>query len=140
MGKKLQVIDESYNANPESTESSIKLLSEIDFLKSKRKLLILGDMMELGNFSKDMHTEMASFINYSDIDLVYCLGTEVKNLWENLINEKKGFYSKETQVLANYLINQIKENDLILLKGSSQSGIKDIFDLLKVEKLKRNIA
>ena len=96
--------------------------------------------MELGNFSKDMHTEMASFINYSDIDLVYCLGTEVKNLWENLINEKKGFYSKETQVLANYLINQIKENDLILLKGSSQSGIKDIFDLLKVEKLKRNIA
>ena len=140
MGKKLQVIDESYNANPESTESSIKLLSEIDFLKSKRKLLILGDMMELGNFSKDLHTEMASFINYSDIDLVYCLGTEVKNLWENLINEKKGFYSKETQVLANYLINQIKENDLILLKGSSQSGIKDIFDLLKVEKLKRNIA
>ena len=140
MGKKLQVIDESYNANPESTESSIKLLSEIDFLKSKRKLLILGDMLELGNFSKDLHTEMASFINYSDIDLVYCLGTEVKNLWENLINEKKGFYSKETQVLANYLINQIKENDLILLKGSSQSGIKDIFDLLKVEKLKRNIA
>ena len=139
-GKFFQAIDESYNANPESTKSSINLLSEIDYLKSKRKILVLGDMMELGNFSKAMHIEMANFINNSDVNLVFCIGYETRNLWEYLNESKKGFYSNESEILIKSLFNKIKDNDLILFKGSSKSRVNNILDSLKEEKLKRNIA
>ena len=139
-GKFFKAIDESYNANPESTKASIKLLSEIDYLKSKRKILVLGDMMELGTFSKVIHIEMASFINNSEVDLVFCTGYEMKNLWENLNESKKGFYSNQSEILIKSLNDKIRENDLILFKGSSKSGVKIVLDTFKEEKLKRNIA
>ena len=113
-GKFFQAIDESYNANPESTKSSINLLSEIDYLKSKRKILVLGDMMELGNFSKAMHIEMANFINNSDVNLVFCIGYETRNLWEYLNESKKGFYSNESEILIKSLFNKIKDNKLLV--------------------------
>lgn len=140
IGKKIEVIDESYNANPESTKSSINLLSEIDFLKSKRKILVFGDMLELGNFSKEMHIDIASFINESDVDLVFCIGSEIKNLWDNLILSKRGYHSIDPEILISSLKNKLKENDLILIKGSSKSGIKIIFNALMDEQLNRNIA
>jgi UDP-N-acetylmuramoyl-tripeptide--D-alanyl-D-alanine ligase len=139
-GNFFKAIDESYNANPESTKASIKLLSEIDYLKSKRKILVLGDMMELGTFSKVIHIEMASFINNSEVDLVFCTGYEMKNLWENLNESKKGFYSNQSEMLIKSLNDKIRENDLILFKGSSKSGVKIVLDTFKEEKLKRNIA
>ena len=97
-------------------------------------------MMELGNFSKAMHIEMANFINNSDVNLVFCIGYETRNLWEYLNESKKGFYSNESEILIKSLFNKIKDNDLILFKGSSKSRVNNILDSLKEEKLKRNIA
>ena len=97
-------------------------------------------MLELGNFSKEMHIEIAAFINESDVDLVFCIGSEIKNLWDNLILSKRGYHSIDPEILISSLKNKLKENDLVLIKGSSKSGIKIIFNALMEEQLNRNTA
>ena len=97
--KNIKIIDESFNANPESMISSIKLLDEVDFYDDKRKILILGDMLELGKFSKNFHIEIAKFIEKTSISLVFCSGNEMKYLWENLPYDKKGAYTQKPDEL-----------------------------------------
>ena len=72
--KKIKIIDESFNANPESMISSINLLNDMDAFENKRKILILGDMLELGKFSREYHIKIARFINKTNINLVFCSG------------------------------------------------------------------
>jgi len=139
MGKGIKVIDESYNANPESIIASINLLSEINFLEFKNKIIILGDMFELGKLSKFFHIKMASVINKSNINSVFCAGSEMLNLWNSLSIDKKGYYSSNPKDIIKPLIKKIKKNDIILIKGSYKSGIKIVLNSLNEENLKRKI-
>ena len=137
---KIKIIDESFNANPESMISSINLLTDIDFYKDKRKILILGDMLELGKFSEEFHIKIAKFINKTNIDLVFCSGKRMKYLWDNLSNDKKGAFTQKPEELIKQLNKKINNEDILLIKGSSKSKIKIILNYLNEEKLLRNIA
>ena len=138
--KKIKIIDESFNANPESMISSINLLTDIDFYKDKRKILILGDMLELGKFSEEFHIKIAKFINKTNINLVFCSGKRMKYLWDNLSNDKKGAFAQKPEELIKQLNKKINNEDILLIKGSSKSKIKIILSYLNEEKLLRNIA
>ena len=138
--KKIQIIDESFNANPESMISSINLITDIDFYKDKRKILILGDMLELGKFSEEFHIKIAKFINKTNINLVFCSGKRMKYLWDNLSNDKKGAFTQKPEELIKQLNKKINNEDILLIKGSSKSKIKIILNYLNEEKLLRNIA
>ena len=138
--KNLKIIDESFNANPESMISSIKLLDEVDFDEDKRKILILGDMLELGKFSKNFHIEIARFIKNTNISLVFCSGNEMRYLWENLPYDKKGAYTQKPDELIKPIMEKINNNDILLIKGSSGSKIKLVLNYFNEEKFVRSIA
>ena len=82
--KKFKFIDESYNANPLSMSSAIK---NMDYYKRKnnaKKLVLLGDMLELGKKSKKLHKELSTVINKSDIDKVFVYGKYIRETYNYL--------------------------------------------------------
>jgi murE/murF fusion protein len=74
--KNLNLIDESYNSNPLSLKSAIVNFDKIKSNKSK-KYLLLGDMLELGKYSKTLHQSIGKIINKTKIDKVFVKGHNV---------------------------------------------------------------
>ena len=73
-------------------EAAIKSFDQLKNNPSSRKVLVIGDMMELGKFSEKYHKKIADIINNSNIDVVYAVGNEIKYLWDEIAFEKKGIF------------------------------------------------
>ncbi|EDP74250.1 cyanophycin synthetase, partial [Hydrogenivirga sp. 128-5-R1-1] len=123
--KNLTIIDDTYNANPTSTKTAIETLSD---LKGK-KILVLGDMKELGKFSKEKHEEIGRYILNSNIDKVYLYGEEVKHIYE-IIKDKKESYLLFKEKIA-YHLKKEKEPSFVWIKGSRSMKMEDIIHLLR---------
>ena len=83
------VVDDSYNANPKSMKAGIDLMSE----SSGRKVLILGDMFELGTDEKELHAEVGEYAAEKNMDLVVCVGALSENMYEGYLR-KSGLNSE----------------------------------------------
>ena len=129
----ISIIDESYNANPLSVKASIDYFSEIAC--SGKKILVLGDMAELGSYSEKYHREIASYLIDSDINYIYTIGNETFFTYEEcskrMMPEIKHFY--QTDSLIRELIGKLKNGDMILIKGSRIMGLDRLIRNLKVE-------
>ena len=123
--KNLTIIDDTYNANPTSTKTAIETLSD---LKGK-KILVLGDMKELGKFSKEKHEEIGRYILNSSIDKVYLYGEEVKHIYE-IIKDKKESYLLSKEKIA-YHLKKEKEPSFVWIKGSRSMKMEEIIYLLR---------
>lgn len=128
------IINDSYNANPDSMRASLNLLSKMK--PSYKKIAVLGDMFELGRQSKKLHKEIGSFINELKIDEVYTVGKLSENIYKSLngrVPIKKHF--KEKSFLLTALKNSDLKKSVILIKGSRGMKMEDIYSALE-EKLK----
>lgn len=109
------IIDDTYNANPESTKYALEVLQEY---KGKRKIAVLGSMLELGNTSEDLHSLIGKQVSELGIDLLVTVGTEARAI----SNNAKGVTSIHLDNSDNRddLIKFINPsiNDAILVKGS----------------------
>ncbi len=115
--KNFILIDDTYNANPDSTKASIELVGMIKTFK--RKILFLGDMLELGSNSIKLHKGLTNVIGKSGIDEVYTIGPKMKYLHKNLVQKKiiaKHFTGRKS--LINYIKNLDCYDSVILVKGS----------------------
>ncbi|MFC2119825.1 UDP-N-acetylmuramoyl-tripeptide--D-alanyl-D-alanine ligase [Bacteroidota bacterium] len=111
------LIDDTYNASPDSTKAAIELVARIKTYE--RKVLILGDMFELGKDKIKLHRSLASVILKSGIDELYTIGTGMKELYEKLINNNlitKHFRTRKS--LQKFISDYDPENTVILVKGS----------------------
>lgn len=113
-GNEITFIDDAYNANPASMRASLNVLGHY----TGRKIAVLGQMLELGEKSKDLHTSLADDINQNKIDKVYCVGQEMKYLYDCLSAEQKGAYVDSAPDLADILKNDLQNGDIVLFKGS----------------------
>ena len=89
--KKFKLIDESYNANPLSVKNAINNLNLIKKYNFK-KYLLLGDMLELGKKSENLHKDISKVINNSDVDKVFVKGVKSLTTYRNIIKRKRGKY------------------------------------------------
>ena len=137
--KNIEIIDESYNANPDSMEACINAV-KINKDNNKRLIFFVGDMLELGKHSKVMHKKIAKLINKSEIDLVFAIGSEVKYLWEDINCEKKGEIFNNVDGVIPKLRDITIDKDIILLKGSSRINLNKIIDSMLSHKSLRKIA
>ena len=87
--KKFIIIDDSYNSNPLSLKHSIQRLNTMDNNRFKNKIIILGEMLELGKHSKKYHLELSKIINKSNIKKVHCIGNKTRITHKNLFQKKK---------------------------------------------------
>lgn len=140
LGKSLSVINESYNANPNSMEAAILSFDQLKNNPSSRKVLVIGDMMELGKFSEKYHKKIADIINNSNIDVVYAVGNEIKYLWDEIAFEKKGIFFNDIDKIISNLQNIFENKDNIMFKASSKINLGRIIDELNIAKTIRKIA
>jgi UDP-N-acetylmuramoyl-tripeptide--D-alanyl-D-alanine ligase len=109
---KSTLIDDTYNANPESVKRSIDVLSEF----SGRKIFIFGDMFELGRFRKKFHVDIGSYAKKTKIDILITFGELSKYASNGFQKKSYNFYNEEQ--LKDFIINFIEKNDIVLIKGS----------------------
>ncbi|MCS7151312.1 MAG: UDP-N-acetylmuramoyl-tripeptide--D-alanyl-D-alanine ligase [Endomicrobia bacterium] len=119
------ILDESYNANPDSMFYSITEFMNI-FVK-KQKVLVLGDMLELGDKSKQEHENLKNIIDFNKIKFLYLIGDKMKYLLETLDEDQreKTKYFVELNELINELSKILKQynNLAILFKSSHAVGL-----------------
>ncbi len=120
----LTIIDDTYNANPLSVKNAIKTLG---LLKGK-KIIVLGDMLELGKHSKILHQEIGKLIEKSNIDVAIFYGKEMKYAYQKT---KKGIYTESKKEIAEK-IKKIAGDDrsYILIKGSRGMKMEEVLNYL----------
>lgn len=124
------IINDSYNANPDSMKASLNLLSKMK--PSYKKVAVLGDMFELGNQSTKLHKEIGSFINELKLDAVYTLGKFSENITNTLngrVPVKKHFKEKKN-LISSLKRSQLKKT-VVLIKGSRGMKMEEIYSALE---------
>ena len=106
------VINDTYNANPESTVAGIKVLCDFP----QRKIMIFGDMLELGILSDDFHKMIGNFAKDSNVDLFIGFGNKTKLSVKAY--GKNGLFFNDAKKLNQFLAREIKKDDIIYIKGS----------------------
>ena len=133
-GKKINLIDESYNSNPLSLQFAVNKLNSFN-TQSKRKLVLLGDMLELGKYSKKLHKDAADFINRTKIDKVYVYGKDILETFNKIRPQKRGKILNSKNDILNFVIKDIKNGEYLMIKGSNSTGLNRISQNLKRGKL-----
>ena len=122
--KLLNILDESYNSNPLSLSFSIKRFNN---LKTKNsKIMILGDMLELGKFSKKLHEKIANVINTTSINKVYVYGKDIIYTFNKIRTQKKGRIFKSKLEISRFIKDELKSNNYLMIKGSNSTGLNEI--------------
>ncbi|MDC1113805.1 UDP-N-acetylmuramoyl-tripeptide--D-alanyl-D-alanine ligase [Methylophilaceae bacterium] len=118
----IKIIDDTYNSNPSSMMMAIDVLDQFE----QKKILIVGDMAELGLLSKKYHTDIGHYILEKNIDLVMGIGNMTKHLIDVLGTKGQWYPSKED--LLNETNKILKKDTVVLVKGSRFMRMEQIVD------------
>lgn len=120
------ILNDAYNASPTSMKSALQYFQTIPL--PGRKLAVLGDMLELGSFSKAMHRDLGRSIDEQQLDTVYLYGEQMKALYKyvktHLPNLKVYYFNSDRQEMMTHLQKHIKKGDYILVKSSFGTGLR----------------
>lgn len=125
------IINDSYNASYDSIKASLEYLKS---LKGNRKIAVLGDMLELGNFAEELHTKVGSEVANNNIDILITVGKDAKYInkkVEELSSKIKSYHFNSNKEAADYLNTAIKKEDVILLKASNGMKFFEILENIK---------
>ncbi|RZN27243.1 UDP-N-acetylmuramoylalanyl-D-glutamyl-2,6-diaminopimelate--D-alanyl-D-alanine ligase [Bradyrhizobium sp. Leo121] len=125
------LIDESYNANPASMAAALNVLGQAQLGAQGRRIAVLGDMLELGPTGPALHRGLAEAVNANNIDLVYCCGPLMRNLWDALSTGRRGGYADSSASLETQAVTAIRPGDAVMVKGSLGSKMKRIVNALE---------
>ncbi len=112
------VIDDSYNAGPLAMQAALESLGKLAPQRGGRRIAVLGDMADLGEFMKSEHMALDSFIFKNDIQQVFLYGPFMKKLYELLPAKIRGGHFETVESLTVSLLNQVQNGDCILVKGA----------------------
>ena len=125
------LIDESYNANPASMAAALNVLGQAKIGGQGRRIAVLGDMLELGPTSPDLHRGLIEAVQANGIDMIFCCGPLMRNLWDALSTGKRGGYAEGSAALESQVLSAIRAGDVIMVKGSLGSRMKSIVTALE---------
>ena len=120
------IIDDSYNANPKSMEFAIKRLNEMS--TKGKKIIVIGDMLELGKHQIKEHENLSKAINNSNIDIILTFGKLIQTTFKKITNEKYSKHYNNITKLKIDLNNLASKNDLIYLKGSRSMKLERTYE------------
>ncbi|GHU75658.1 UDP-N-acetylmuramoyl-tripeptide--D-alanyl-D-alanine ligase [Clostridia bacterium] len=127
----ITVIDDTYNASPDSVAAAISVLSVV----KTRKICILGDMLELGEDSPIHHYTTGKDAALAGIDTVLCVGSLSENTYKGVSAYIKGnqraFYFETRDDLENSIFNYVTEGDTVLIKASRAMELEKITEILQ---------
>jgi len=117
------IIDDSYNANPTSMKAALKVLQELPTSSGGRKIAVLGDMREIGKITDEAHVLIGAYAE-EVADEVVSVGRLAKKY------KAKNYFGSPLKA-SDYLLNKVKEGDIILIKASRAVGLEKIAEVLK---------
>ena len=126
------IIDDTYNASPSSIHLALETLRD---LPGERKIVILGDMLELGKYSIQAHQEIGNLAG-SFADILVCVGAKAKFIADSAFNQMpmENIHRFETSDEARLKVGElIKEGDLVLVKGSQGIRMEKIVEEIIAE-------
>lgn len=120
------LIDESYNANPNSMRAALSLLGQAPVGPQGRRIAVLGDMLELGQAGAELHRAIAEQVTEYGIDLVFCAGPLMAALWEALPANRRGAHAATAEDLEPTVLGVVRGGDALMVKGSNGSRMGPI--------------
>jgi UDP-N-acetylmuramoyl-tripeptide--D-alanyl-D-alanine ligase len=119
------VVDDAYNANPTSMRWAINTV--LGLPSKGRKIAVLGEMRELGERSETYHRDLACYLRDSSMSLILLLGEGMKVVPEVIGNGRvKHFENRDD--LIDFLVGQLRRDDIVLVKGSRALGMDKIVE------------
>lgn len=114
----LTVIDDTYNASPDSMKAALKVLTEYDV--PGRKIAVLGDMFEMGEFAPKLHQEVGEFAAEIKVDLLIAVGNLAKDIFEGYRAKtaQTAYYFETKEAFVDNLPQLVQKDDCILFKAS----------------------
>ncbi len=135
---KYWIIDDTYNANPISVKSALNTLGRLEI--SGRKIMVCGDMLELGTQARALHAAVGRYAAQSDLDALFTLGAfsnlmgqAAQKLKKNLVT----YHGRSIEDVTKRLKEYCRAGDLILVKGSRGMKMERAVDFLREEFAKR---
>lgn len=119
-------INDTYNANPDSVKSAMEILE--DFKTEGKKVIVLGDMLELGEDSEANHSEIGFLVAYSNVDLFLTTGNDTLFAHEAAKNRIESLHLTNHTSIAEVLKETLSPNDVVLVKGSRGSKMELVLD------------
>lgn len=129
-GRNFTVIDESYNANPASMRASIEALGQAKPQGRGRRIAVLGDMLELGEEADRMHSDLAPALRQSHVDLLFACGPHMRELFSVVPAAHQGRYTPSADALVDFLVEEIRNGDVLMVKGSFGSKMGPVVEAL----------
>ena len=121
-GGAFTLIDESYNANPLSMAAGFRSLGARPLpATGGRRVVVLTDMLELGDQSEALHEGLAGPIEAAGLDLVHAAGPEMKRLYDDLPGSRQGLWRETAAELAAEAAMLVGPGDIVMVKGSNGS-------------------
>lgn len=122
------ILSDVYNANPTAMKLILETFQTIPKNPNGRKIVVLADMLELGETAPYLHASISEVINRSIIDEIYLYGTLMENLLKKI---PSAYYFKDLSELIEAIKVDLKPNDQILLKGSNGMHLSKIVEVLE---------
>jgi UDP-N-acetylmuramoyl-tripeptide--D-alanyl-D-alanine ligase len=132
------LIDESYNANPASMRAALAAMATMPRADFSRRIAVLGDMLELGDTSGDLHRSLKEAVDAAGIDLVLACGQMMQPLFDELKPAQQGAWAQDSDQLVPVLLNTVRAGDAVMIKGSLGSRMSPLVDALLARFAKAN--
>ncbi len=140
----ITIIDDCYNASPESMRAGVDVLVSYAQKKNARPCALLGDMLELGEYSRLMHDQVGQYVAQMQVQKLFCYGSMADIIAEAAI--KKGVRAenvfvcldtRDPQSMADMILEALTPGDILLVKASRAVQAERIIECMKKRKSKR---
>ncbi len=125
------LIDESYNANPASMRAALATLATVPRLRFPRRIVVLGDMLELGPASIDLHRGLKDAVAGAGTDLFFACGPHMKSLYDCVPHAIKGHYAEAASGLGDAIKAALSAGDAVMIKGSNGMRLQPLVAALQ---------
>ncbi|WP_072396772.1 UDP-N-acetylmuramoylalanyl-D-glutamyl-2,6-diaminopimelate--D-alanyl-D-alanine ligase [Hyphomicrobium sp. CS1GBMeth3] len=130
-GGRILLIDESYNANPASMRAALAVLGTVPRDAFRRRIAVLGDMLELGEYEKTHHVALKEAVDAAGTDLVFACGPNMAHLFSALEPSRQGAWAPSSQELRDPLFAALAPGDVVMIKGSNGSRMGPLAEALR---------
>ena len=122
------IINDSYNASYDSVKLSIDILSKY----KNRRIFVFADILELGDYSKDIHINIGKLVKESNIDMFICVGKNSYYSYEYVKNNSniESYHFNSNSEAYDYLNKILNKDDIVLFKGSNAMKLSEIVNKL----------
>ncbi len=132
------IIDDTYNSSPVAAFAAVEVLKE---MKGKRKIAVLGDMLELGKYTEEEHRNLGEEVS-SIADILVTVGSRAKFIADSAIdngfNVKNLYTFDSSRTAAKFLEGIVEKGDLVLVKGSQGVRLERVVEVIMESKELKN--